>query len=168
MGSLLSGKNSVSSGSETSAMNDTTRHQAAILDRAPIPRQSGGVAFGGYAGLSLRLAATTRSWTYSSSEGVNGEKATHGQPARWLDFSGKTTDGKIVGITILDHPANLRHPTPWYVNQDMPFFSPAMLFNRPHTLAAKTRLTLRYRMFIHSGLLSRAAIDQEWAEFGKR
>lgn len=138
-----------------------------VLARTPILGQPDGVAYGGYAGLSLRMTAATRSWTFANSEGAAGEKANHGKPARWLDFSGKTPSGGAGGIAILDHPDNLRHPSPWYVNQDMPYFSPALLFNGSHILAAGTSLTLRYRMVIHTGNLSRAALDQEWQNFRK-
>ena len=40
-----------------------------VLDRTPIPGQPNGVAWGGYAGLSLRLAPAMRGWQFADSEG---------------------------------------------------------------------------------------------------
>lgn len=47
-----------------------------------------------------------------NSEGVEG-KDTWGKRARWLDAYGEV-GGKPVGIAILDHPSNPRHPTYWH------------------------------------------------------
>jgi type 1 glutamine amidotransferase/HEAT repeat protein len=135
------------------------------LERTPIPGQPGGVSYGGYAGLSMRMAAVTRGWVFTSSEGVSGEQATHGKPARWLDFSGKDASGRAAGLALFDHPGNLRHPVPWYVSQGMPYFSPAVLFHEPYTLTAGRKLTLRYRVLVHAGLLNKEALDREWESF---
>ncbi len=115
---------------------------------------------GGYAGLSCRMAEAIKGWTYTSSEGVTTSKKTYGKPARWLDYS------KEGGIAIFDHPGNLRHPTTWYPNE-MPFFSPAILFQEPLTLPAQSSLTLRYRVYIHSCPMDKAALDEEWRKFAK-
>ncbi|MCX6898957.1 MAG: PmoA family protein [Verrucomicrobia bacterium] len=137
------------------------------LDRTPIPGQPDGKGHGGYAGLSLRMAAATRGWTFTNSEGAAGQADTHGKPARWMDFSGKTAGGSAGGIAVLDHPANSRHPSPWYVAAGMPYFSPALIFNEPLTLPAGGTLTLRYRMLVHTGAVEKAAVEKEWAQFSK-
>ncbi len=137
------------------------------LDRTPLKGQPGGAGHGGYAGLSARMAESTRKWTFRSSEGVSEAGKIHGQPARWLDFSGQTAAGGEGGLCILDHPQNLRHPTPWYVARGMPYFSPAFLFKEPHTLPAGSRLTLRYRILVHAGILSPDVLEKEWGEFAK-
>jgi len=137
------------------------------LDRTPLPGQPDGKGHGGYAGLSLRMAAATRGWTFTNSEGATGQEAIHGKPARWMDFSGKTAGGVEGGMTVFDHPANPRHPTPWYVAAGMPYFSPALIFNEPFTLPAGGALTLRYRMLVHTGAFEKAAVEKEWAQFSK-
>lgn len=132
------------------------------LDRTPLAGQPGGKGHGGYAGLSLRMAAATRGWTFTNSDGATNPVEMHGKPARWMDFSGKTG-----GVAVLDHPSNPRHPSPWYVAAGMPYFSPAMIFNEPLTLPAGGKLTLRYRLLIHTGAFEKAAVEKEWAQFSK-
>ena len=139
-----------------------------ILGRTPIPGQPGGVGYGGYAGLSIRMAAATRQWTFRNSQWATGESALHGKPARWVDYAGPTAANGEGGVAILDHPANLRHPSPWYVNQGMPYFSPALLFNEPFTLAAGSSLVLRYRILAHTGALKPADLEKEWESFAKQ
>jgi predicted esterase len=106
-----------------------------VLDRSPA----------GYAGFSLRLGPEQRKWTFSDSEGRAGQAAIHGQPARWVKL---TAGSNAPAVTIFDDPANLRHPARWYVDQSMPYFSPAPLFERPFELAAGTTATFRYRVFV--------------------
>ena len=132
------------------------------LDRTPTANEPDGQSWGGYAGLSLRLDPALRAGVFRNSEGKSGVAATHGQPARWMDFSGAHG-----GIAILDHPLNLRQPTPWYVNQGMPFFSPALLFNAPHLLRSGETLKVRYRVFIHTQPKTAAELDVAWKEFSR-
>lgn len=133
----------------------------------------GGTAGGGYAGLSARIAPKTRDWRLLDSEGredVPGEgvaKNTHGQRARWLDFSlVDAATGRACGISILDHPANLRHPSQWHnvIEGKIPFgyFSPAPLWSEPYTLAAGKELALEYRIAIHPGRWTRERLEREW------
>jgi len=135
-----------------------------LLDRTPIPGEKGGKGFGGYAGLSVRMAKDTRGWQFTDSE-ARKDKEAHGKKARWVDFSGEIGEGKVVGVTIFDHPENLRHPSPWYVEKGMPYFSPAVLFNKPYTIAAGKSLTLRYRILIHPGRADRDMLKSEWNAF---
>ena len=115
------------------------------LARTPLPGEAGGKAYGGYAGLSLRLAKAMRGGTFSNSAGDTGETTLHGKPADWVKYS---TGTNLPAVTIFDAAKNLRHPTPWYVNQGMPYFSPSPLFAKPLTLAAGEKLILQYRLHI--------------------
>lgn len=139
-----------------------------VLDRTPIPGEPEGKAWGGYAGVSVRIAKDIGDWRVIDSEGRGGLKV-HGKNARWMDFAGQTPEGKEAGIAIFDHPKNLRHPAPWYVSMDTktPFgyFSPAILFNEPYTLKAGKSLDLKYRIVIHPGEISGSTIEREWEEF---
>ena len=127
------------------------------LDRTPPQNWAGG-----YAGLGLRLAAATKRWTFTSSEGAAGATNIYGQRARWLDFSGRG------GVTLFDSPQNPRHPTAWYPNSSMPWCTPAFLFHEPYELAAGAILNLRYRVLVHSEPMDQAAIDRQWASFTNR
>ena len=132
------------------------------LDRTPPADQQGGSPFGGYAGLSLRFPPDLKGWAYRTSEGKPGTAEAHGQPARWVDFSGLGA-----GISVFDHPGNPRHPSPWYVfySQALIYFSPALLFHDPLELAAHQSLKLRYRILVHSRAVTKEQIEADWRHF---
>lgn len=129
------------------------------LGRTSLPSEVNGQSYGGYAGLSLRLTHAPEGWSIRTSEGKNSAVASHGQEARWMDFSGSNG-----GIAIGAHSDNLRHPSPWYVHDQSPmsFFSPAVLFNKPLTLAAGQSLKLNYRVLIHSKPMSLEEIEKDF------
>ena len=130
------------------------------LDRTPPPAQ-GGPAWGGYAGLSLRFPPGFQGGAFLTSEGAT-TAAVSGRPARWADFH-----GPAAGIAIFDHPANLRHPQPFYLSGQLPFLQPAPLFNEPLELAPRETLPVRYRVLVHPRPLSREALQAGWEEFGR-
>ncbi len=127
-----------------------------------VPAHQGGVAHGGYAGLSLRFPRGSEGFHFLTSEGKDGG---HGRPARWVDLSGPSA-----GIAILDHPGNLRHPSPWYLSEKpgMLYFGPALLFDEPLELAARQTLTLSYRVVIHSNPLTTGQLEDKWRAFAGR
>ena len=126
-----------------------------VLDRTHLPGDpGGGFSGGGYAGLSIRFARplddvraiTAVGQQVEFVEGIYRGKS----PA--MDYSGPL-DGHKVGIAILDYPANLNSPTPFYAvrNDGMSYFSPAVLTYGPVTLKPEQTLRLRYRLFAHPG-----------------
>jgi hypothetical protein len=135
-----------------------------VLGRTPILGEPQGVGWGGYAGLSLRLAPTLRTWQFTGPDGA--VKATTAQ-ARWMSFSGSMSGGQSAAIVVLEHPQSFRQPTPWYLIQNMPYFSPAVLYRSPHTLAAKQSFALKYRILIQPGPLEGSAVEQEWQRFSR-
>ncbi|MHC4096540.1 MAG: DUF6807 domain-containing protein [Planctomycetota bacterium] len=143
----------------------TAGQKDVLLGRTPIPGEEGGKGWGGYAGLSIRMAKATRGFQFVDSKGRK-DKQAHGKKARWVDFSGELPNGKEAGITIFDHPGNLRHPSPWYVEKGMPYFSPAVLFDKPYTIAARESLQLWYRILIHPGRADKEALEKECKAFG--
>ncbi len=115
------------------------------LTRTPAPGEPDGKSYGGYAGLALRLNKARCGWTFANSSGAIGVTALHGKSASWLKFSAGTN---LPAVTIFDDARNLRHPSPWYVNQEMPFLSPALLFAKPLTLTPGEKFVLQYRIRI--------------------
>ena len=115
------------------------------LTRTPPPGEPDGVSFGGYAGLSLRLNKAMAGWTFFSSSGATGVAALHGKPSKWLKISAGTN---LPAVMIFDDAQNLRHPSAWYLNQEMPFFSPSLLFTKSLTLVPGEKLTLSYKVLI--------------------
>jgi hypothetical protein len=136
-----------------------------LLDRTPIAGEPGGAGAGGYAGLSLRLAKETRGWTLADSEGRL-DLAIHGTKSAWVDASG-SLGGKTYGLCVFDHPSNARYPSAWYINKEMPFFSPAFLFDKPYALEKGRELSVKYRILIHSGATDKTDLDKEAKEFAK-
>jgi hypothetical protein len=138
-----------------------------LLDRTPIPGEENAKPWGGYAGLSVRMAENTKHWRFLSSEGILEPEAL-GNKARWVDFSGETSQGKFAGITIFDHPDNLRHPSAWWLSASMPYFNPALLFHKPYALPAKKSLELRYRILVHTGIIDNNMLERQWQEFATK
>ncbi len=128
------------------------------LDRTPPSK-----TMGGYAGLSLRFPKGLKGWRFLTSENAAIAAQGNGKNAQWGDFS-----GPAAGIAVFDHPENLRHPSLWYLNEDLPFFSPAVLYKGPLELAPKQELKLRYRVLVHSGTAQKELLDKEWRALAVR
>jgi hypothetical protein len=93
-----------------------------------------------------------------------------GKAARWVDYSGPV-EGSVQGVAILDHPANLRHPTRWHARDyglvaANPFglhdFAGAPAGSGDHVIPAGECLTLRYRVILHRGDAEAARIADRW------
>ena len=92
-----------------------------------------------------------------NSEGITGKKV-WGKAAKWITYSNKI-EGKTVGITMMDHPQNLRYPTTWHA-RDYGLCA-ANPFGLKHFLGKKNNgtyviedgksLTFSYRLIFHSG-----------------
>lgn len=134
-----------------------------VLDRTPYQ------GWGGYSGLALRCAGD---WldTRIAIEGDEGPRVI-GESSRWCDLSGPDA-----GVTILDHPDNPRHPTPWYgdvhnelyfTDDPTNFVNAAFLFHEPMTLRAGTELRFRFRVTTHSGFdaWDAGTADAQWEAF---
>jgi HEAT repeat protein len=138
----------------------------------------GGTAGGGYAGMSVRISQTTKDWRLIDSEGrvdLPGgpvAKNTHGQKARWMDFSVvDTATSEVGGIAILQRPSSFRYPTHWHnvMDDKFPFgyFSPAPLWAEPYTLRGGESLKVSYRILIHPGRGTKDQLDAEWNAFSQ-
>ena len=93
-----------------------------------------------------------------------------GKAARWVGYWGPI-DGKTVGLAVLDHPGNLRHPTHWHARDyglvaANPFglhdFTGAVLGSGDHTIPAGESLTFRYLFVFHEGDSEAAGIEGLW------
>lgn len=94
-----------------------------------------------------------------SAEGAEGEKQVWGKTSPWVDYSG-TLDGEVVGIVIMDHPSNPRHPTSWH-SRGYGLFAANIFGLRDFTgdkkkdgsfkLAKGEKLSFRYRVLIYNG-----------------
>ena len=114
------------------------------LDRTPIAGEKGGKGWGGYAGLSLRLAPALKQWAVTDSEGRK-DMQIHGKQARWMGFGSRTGGG---GIFVKAGASTLGVP-PWYLAKGMPYFSPAVLFAKPLTIKAGKSIEMAYTITIY-------------------
>ncbi len=140
-----------------------------VLDRTPLPGQPGGRGWGGYAGLSVRMAKEVSSFKIVDSEGTIDKPAQQqwrfkGRAVGYSGTIGKSTGG----IAMIDHPQNLNSPSPWYINRGgMNYFSPAVIYNKPHTLSGGETFTLRYRVIVHPGHLDPETLLKQHERFAE-
>ena len=155
--------------------------EGAVLDRTPILGEPDGMPWGGYAGMQLRVAKRENlaAWTLLNSEGIKiankmdadvaeqkkSLEQAHGKPARWLDLTLDFTSGKRAGVTLFDHPGNLRYPAAWHVSSLPNELIQTPLFQGPYTLEAGKTLTFRFRIQVHSGEADKILLENQWKEF---
>jgi hypothetical protein len=138
------------------------------FDRTPLPNEPGGEAYGGYAGLSVRLATdlVQRQATTDQAPVEFNRQSRYRGKARAMDYNGQI-DGAPAGIAICDHPQNLNHPSPWYaIRSDiMSYYSPAVICYGPYRLPAGQSFTLRYRVIVHPDRWSPAELTDQYERF---
>ena len=109
-----------------------------------------------------------------NSEGVEG-KAMWGKRAKWVDYWAPI-DGNIVGIAIMDHPDNPRHPTWWHARYyglvaANPFgihdFEKKPAGTGDMTIKDGESVTFRYRFLFHEGDAATAKIEDQFQVFAK-
>jgi hypothetical protein len=107
--------------------------------------------------------------TMINAEGETSEKGTFGKRSAWIDFYG-TRQGKTEGMAIIQHPSNNWFPSPWFT-RDYGFFSPTPMYwpadDKATVLKKGEQIKLRYRVIVHSGNHTEAAIAEEFAKYSK-
>lgn len=96
-----------------------------------------------------------------NSEGAAGAEGTYGKPARWCGYHGKTAQGMVEGLAIMDHPENPWAPCPWFT-RDYGHLSPSPFasLKQPWTLAKGKSIRMRYRVVLHAGTPKEAGLDR--------
>jgi hypothetical protein len=119
------------------------------------------------------LAVPKRTGLMVDSEGRRGEPQVWGHRASWVDYCGEV-EGEKLGIAILDHPSNPRHPTYWH-SRSYGLFA-ANIFgvhdflndksaNGSMTVDPGRPLRFRYRVIIHPGDTQSANIAEEFQKY---
>lgn len=101
----------------------------------------------------------------NSAGGVN-EAGCFRNPARWVDYTGPITATALEGITLMDHPANFSHPTPFHVRDDG-WMGASPTFAAEKVITPDAPLELRYGLYIHAGLPSTEEIDRVYHTFAQ-
>jgi hypothetical protein len=109
----------------------------------------------------------------TNAEGLVGEKQVWGKPSDWCDYSGEI-NGEKVGVAILDHPANPRHPVRWHARAyglfaanpwGLAAFTNDKSQDGAMTLEPGKSLRYRYRVIIHPGTEKDADIAGLFARY---
>lgn len=118
-------------------------------------------------------ASPARTGVMVSADGCKTEKECWGKRSNWMDDYGEV-DGEKVGVAILDHPTNPRHPTYWHTRAYGLFA--ANIFGTKDFTHDKTQdgamtveigqpLRFRYRVIIHAGDPETAGIATEYKKY---
>lgn len=99
-----------------------------------------------------------------NSEGQLNEKEAFRKPARWIDYSGPIIGEATGGVTLMDHPANPRHPAPFNV-RDNGWMGPALTLDEPMTIKDGEPVRLRYGLWVHAGVPSLEELNRQWQTF---
>jgi hypothetical protein len=103
--------------------------------------------------------AVTAGGMLINAEGKTSEKGTFGVASPWCDYYG-TRAGVTEGIAILQHPSDRWYPSQWFT-RDYGFFSPTpmnWLAGDKLDIPKGEKLTLSYRVVVHSGDTQKAGI----------
>jgi hypothetical protein len=109
----------------------------------------------------------------TNADGLVGEKELWGKPSDWCDYSGEIK-GETLGVAILDHPDNPRHPVRWHARAyglfaanpfGLSVFTNDKTQNGAMTLAAGQSVRYRYRVIIHPGAAKDADIAGLYAKY---
>lgn len=104
--------------------------------------------------------ALPRTGKLVNAEGGTGEPNVWGKRSAWVDYSGQL-DGERVGVVMMDHPGNPRHPTYWHsrgygLHSINPFgvsdFLNDKTQNGSMTLEPGQHARFRYRVIVHPGV----------------
>ena len=142
------------------------RAEGAWLDwtselRAPEPVS---LATGGhvYDGLGIRFIHSMDGASVLNERGTTQIEKANGEPARWCTYYGPLSrPGETGGVAFFDHPANPRHPTPFFVmNKPFGYMSAAPTFRDPFEMAKGQTLTFRWGVLSYTGKPEPEALNQ--------
>ncbi len=102
-----------------------------------------------------------------------------GKRASWSSYFGPNPKGKVLGITVFDHPSNMRYPTHWHARDyglntanrfGKGFFeakSGAKKGDGDYTIKKGETLKLRHRIYFHHGDPETAKVAEKFAAYAK-
>lgn len=109
-----------------------------------------------------------------NAQGHEGEERVWGKRSQWVNYSG-LVDGRRVGVVMMDHPENPRHPTYWHsraygLHSINPFGVSNFLDDKTQdgslTLEPGRHVRFRYRLVVHPGA-RRTEIARLYEQYAK-
>jgi hypothetical protein len=109
-----------------------------------------------------------------NAQGGEGEPNVWGKRSEWVDYSGQI-DGEKVGVVMMDHPGNPRHPTYWHsrgygLHSINPFGVSDFLNDKTQngslTVEPGQHVRFRYRVVVHPGV-SRARVAELYKQYAQ-
>ena len=122
----------------------------------------------------LRVKGPVAKGKAINSEGVEGS-AVWGKRAKWVDYWAPI-EGSTVGVAIMDHPTNPRHPTHWHARDygliaANPFgindFEKKGKGAGNMTIKSGEKTTFKYRFLFHKGDVKEAKIAEQFEAWAK-
>ncbi len=121
---------------------------------------------------TLRAKGKVAQGSMLNSEGVSG-KAAWGKRAKWCDYYGPL-NGKTVGIAIMDHNSNPRHPTTWHARDyglccanpfGLSYFQKKPKGTGDMEIKAGESVTFKYRVLVHTGTPEDAEVEAHYKRY---
>jgi Methane oxygenase PmoA len=123
---------------------------------------------------SADAQAIVRTGKLVNAQGAEREANVWGKRSEWVDYSG-VLDGEPVGVVMMDHPANPRHPTYWHsrgygLHAINPFGVSDFLGDKTKdgslTLAPGDHVRFRYRVIVH-GRTTPATLAELYQQYAR-
>ncbi|MEZ0264117.1 MAG: PmoA family protein, partial [Phycisphaerae bacterium] len=121
----------------------------------------GGIGFRGHRDWN---AKRPDAYTALTSEG-NDRKTANESTARWCHMGGKV-EGESVGLAILDHPSNFRHPTPLRVHPSEPFMCVVPQVSGDFSIEPGKPYVAKYRIVVSDREADAKLLDRLWNDYG--
>lgn len=121
-----------------------------------------------------KASGPARTGKLSNAQGGEREANVWGKRSEWVDYSGEL-DGEKVGVVMMDHPGNPRHPTYWHsrgygLHSINPFGVSDFLNDKTQsgslTIEPGQHVRFRYRVIIHPGR-SRARLAELYEQYAQ-
>jgi hypothetical protein len=121
-----------------------------------------------------KASAIARTGKLVNAQGGEREANVWGKRSEWVDYSGEL-DGETVGVVMMDHPSNPRHPTYWHsrgygLHSINPFGVSDFLNDKTQngslTVEPGQHVRFRYRVVIHPGV-SRARLAELFRQYAQ-
>lgn len=126
---------------------------------------------GKYAFLAVRVRPEIegdRDGTITNAHGDQGGGDVLGKPSPWVDYSGFIEGHGQRGIALLDHPANFRAPFVFVREYGLAMLNPfGNGGDESYALAKGESLTLRYRIYVHSGDVDEADVAGQYRRYAE-